>query len=141
MATSTQSADIRESTQRLQSRMNSFGAGIENIWVADSEFHAPTRSESGLYNSEGGLQTPVCFVFLNPITGEEIYQFYTPGEVYPPCPISLGTDTLFVAFSAQAELMTMLRLWNRMPARILDIEMEWLALQNEEYARAQMKNE
>jgi hypothetical protein len=141
MTTATQIAGGRESCQRLLSRLNALGAGIKNIWVADSEFHAPTKGESGLYNAEGGLQVPVCFVFLNAITGEEIRQFYVRGESYPPCPISLGPDTLFVAFSAQAELMTMLRLWDRMPSRILDLEIEWRALQNEEYTLNQMKNE
>lgn len=134
-------AGVRASCQRLLSRLNSLGAGIKNIWVADSEFHSPTKGETGLYDTEGGLQIPVCFVFLNPITGEEIRQFYLPGKSYPPCPISLGPDTLFVAFSAQAELMTMLRLWRRMPCRILDLEVEWRALQNEEYTLDQMKKE
>src|ERR1035437_5746116 len=141
MTTAIQTAGVRESFQRLLSRLNALGAGIKNIWVADSEFHAPTKGESGLYNSEGGLQIPVCFVFMNAITGDEIRQFYVPGESYPPCPISLGPDTLFVAFSAQAELLTMLRLWDVMPSRILDLEMEWLALNNEEYTRKQLKNE
>jgi len=141
MTTATQTAGVRESCQRLLSRLNALGAGIKNIWVADSEFHSPTKGETGLYDTEGGLQIPVCFVFLNPITGEEIRQFYTPGEPYPPCPIPLRPDTLFVAFSAQAELMTMLRLWDRMPSRILDLEMEWRALHNEEYLLDQMKKE
>jgi DNA polymerase-1 len=141
MITTTQIAGVSESCQRLLSRLNSLGAGIKNIVVGDSEFHSPITGETGLYDSEGGLQIPVCFVFFNPITGEEIRQFYTSGKLYPPCPISLGPDTLFVAFSAQAELMTMLRLWNRMPSRILDLEMEWRGLQNEEYTLDQMKNE
>jgi len=141
MFTPTEQAGVRESCQRLLSRLNGLGAGIKNIWVADSEFHAPTKSETGFYDAEGGLQIPVCFVFLNPITGEEIRQFYIPGEPYPPCPISLGIDALFVAFSVQAELLTMLRLWDQMPSRILDLEMEWRALKNEEYTLDQMKNE
>jgi len=130
-----------ESIGRLLARLNRMGAGITNIWVADSEFHSQGKSADGLYHAEGGLPVPVCFVFFNPFTGEEIRQFYRPDEPHPPCPISLGTDTLFVAFSAQAELLTMLRLWGKMPSRILDLEMEWLALTNEEYQRKQMKQE
>ncbi len=67
----------RESIGRLLSRLNSLGAGIENIWVADSEFHSQEKGTRGLYNAEGGLPVPVCFVFFNPITGSEIRQFYT----------------------------------------------------------------
>ena len=52
---------------------------------------------------------PVCFVFHNPITGETIEQFYRAGDPIPPCPIGLGPDTLLVAFTATAELTTMLR--------------------------------
>jgi DNA polymerase I len=141
MTAVTITADVRDSCQRLLSRLNLLGAGIKDIWVADSEFHSPTKGETGFYDTEGGLQIPVCFVFLNPITGEEIRQFYAPGKPYPPCPISLCPKILFVAFSAQAELMTMLRLWNRMASRILDLEMEWRALQNEEYTLDQMKKE
>jgi hypothetical protein len=131
----------RESIGRLLSRLNSLGAGIENIWIADSEFHSPEKGNGDLYNAEGGLPVPVCFVFFNPITGEEIRQFYWLGEPYPPCPISLDTHTLLVAFSAQAELMTMLQTWGRMPCRILDLEMEWLALNNEEHTLKTLKIE
>jgi hypothetical protein len=141
MITTTQTAGVSESCQRLLTRLNALGAGIKNIWVADSEFHSQTKGSTDLFNSAGDLQVPVCFVFFNPITGEEIRQFYEPGKSYPPCPISLGTDTLFVAYSAQAELMTMIRLWGQMPSRILDLEMEWRALKNEEYTLDQMKNE
>lgn len=131
----------RESIERLLARLNSLRAGIKNIWIADSEFHSQTKSATGMFDAEGGLQVPVCFVFFNPITDEEIRQFYAPGSFYPPCPISLGSDTLFVAFSSQAELLTMLRLWGVMPAGILDLEMEWLAINNEEYSLKKMKTE
>ena len=130
-----------ESIRRLFARLNGLGAGISNIWVADSEFHSQAKGSDGLYNAEGGLPVPVCFVFFNPLTGEEIRQSFESGAPYPPCPISLGNDTLFVAFSAQAELLTTLRLWGKMPSRILDLEMEWLAVTNEEYQRKQMKRE
>jgi DNA polymerase-1 len=131
----------RESIGHLLTRLNSLGAGIKNIWIADSEFHSQTKSATGLFDAEGGLQVPVCFVFFNPITDEEIRQSYTPGSPQPTCPISLAPETLFVAFSAQAELLTMLRLWGVMPARILDLEMEWLAINNEEYTLKKMKTE
>jgi DNA polymerase I len=131
----------RESIGRLLARLNSLGAGIRDIWIADSEFHSQAKSSTGLFDTDGGLQVPVCFVFFNPITSEEIRQFYTSLKPYPPCPISIGSDTLFVAFSAQAELLTMLRLWGAMPSRILDLEIEWLAMNNEEYRLRQLKSE
>src|ERR1700693_3142391 len=132
---------VRESVGALLDRLNSLGAGIKNIWVADTEFHSQTKSKSGKFDANGGLQVPVCAVFYNPITGEETRQFYIPGEPYPPCPIALGPDSLLVAFTATAELKTMLSLWDRMPTRVLDLEMEWLSINNEEYMRDRLKNE
>ena len=70
----------------------------------------------------------------------DVFQFYIPGEPYSPCPISLGPDSLLVAFAATAELKTMLSLWDRMPTRVLDLEMEWPSLNNEEYMRDRLKN-
>src|ERR1035441_10419413 len=104
--TTTPPADVAKSCVCLMAKLNSLGAGIKNIWVADSEFHSQEKDESGLYKRDGSRQVPTCFVFFNPITGQEIRQIYTLGEPSPPCPISVGTDTLFVAFAAQAGMMT-----------------------------------
>jgi hypothetical protein len=52
-----------ESIGRLLVRLNSLGAGIKNIWIADSEFHSQTKGSTGLFDADGGLQVPVCFVF------------------------------------------------------------------------------
>ena len=135
-------AGVAESCVRLVDKLNSLGAGIKRIFVCDSEFHSQTmNADTHLYTEDGTRQVPVCFVFWNPVTGEEIRQFYTPGAPYPPCPVSTGTDTLFVMFTAQAELMTMLVLWNVMPLRILDLDIEWRASNNEEYRLKEMKNE
>ncbi len=134
-------AGVGESCRLLMEKLNSLGAGVKNIWVCDSEFHSQLKSETGLYDKDGTRQVPVCFVFWNPITSEEIRQFYKPGEPYPKCHVSTGTDSLFVMFTAQAELMTMLVLWNAMPKRILDLDIEWRAANNEEYRLKEMKNE
>lgn len=132
----------RGSIGRLLARIQSINPAIKNIWVADSEFHSEFRAPgSELMDGNGGHQVPVCFVFHNPMTGETIEQFYRPGESIPPCPISLGPDALLVAFAATAELKTMLRLWRRMSARILDLDIEWRHLNNEEHRLDQMKNE
>jgi hypothetical protein len=101
------------------------------VWVADTEF----------YGADGDLQHPVCAVFHSPITGETVRQFYPPEPPYPPCPVDLSKKTLFVAFAAQAELMTFLQLGWEMPERIIDLYVEWRHINNEEFKLKAMKAE
>lgn len=131
----------KESIGILLSRLQAINPSIKRIIVADSEFHSKTQGATGRFDRDGDPQVPVCFVFLDPISGLEYRQFYRPGEPTPSCPINLGPDTLFVAFTAQAELMTTLALWGIMPSRILDLDIEWLARNNEEYTKEEMKRE
>jgi hypothetical protein len=97
----------------LQAALNTLGAGIENIWIADTEF----------YGADGDLPVPVCAVFQNPLTGQTLRQWYEPGDTPRP-PVPLDDSTLFIAFAAQAELMTFLQLGWEMPTRILDLFIE-----------------
>jgi hypothetical protein len=112
----------------LQAELNKLGAGIENIWIADTEF----------YGADGDLPVPVCAVYLNPLTGQVIRQWFTPCEKHQ-CPIPLNTSTLFIAYASQAELMTFLQLGWDMPRRILDLFTEYRHLNNEYYRVQQMK--
>lgn len=132
----------QESIERFFARVQAANPAIKHIWIADSEFHSEFKSAgSDLMDGQGGKPVPVCFVFHNPITGETIEQFYREGDPIPPCPISLGQDTLLVAFTATAELGTMLALWGKMSARVLDLDVEWRHLNNEEYLHNEMKRE
>lgn len=131
-----------ESIGRFFARVQAANPGIKHLWVADSEFHSSFKSpKSDLLDGQGGRPVPVCFVFHNPITGETREQFYRAGEPTPPPPVSLGADTLVVAFTATAELTTMLALWDRMSARVLDLDIEWRHIHNEEYKLKEMKIE
>lgn len=114
--------------QELQSELNNLGAGIEHIWIADTEF----------YGADGDLPVPVCAVFYNPLIGQTIRQWYEPGDASQP-PIPLDNSTLFLAFAAQAELMTFIQLGWEMPRRILDLFIEYRHLNNEYYRVQEMK--
>lgn len=116
--------------EQIMDHLNSIGAGLRNIWMADTEF----------YGADGDVPHPVCSVFLNPVTGQTIKQFYEVESPYPPCPVDLGKSTLFIAFAAQAELMTFIQLGWGMPQRILDLFIEWRHLNNEEFRLKAMKS-
>jgi DNA polymerase-1 len=132
----------QESVERFFARVQAVNPGIKHMWVADSEFHSQFKSPgSDLMDGQGGRPVPVCFVFHNPITGETLEQFYRAGEPIPPCPVNLGADTLLIAFTATAELTTMLALWGRMSMRVLDLAIEWTHFNNEEFTRERLKRE
>jgi DNA polymerase family A len=134
MSTATASAELltaaqRESIGRFFERVRSLNPRLKSLWVADSEFIA----------APGARPVPVCFTFHNPITGETIEQFYRKGEPIPPCPIVLGPDSLLVAFTATAELGSMLALWGRMSCRVVDLDIEWRHINNEEFTLKELK--
>jgi DNA polymerase I-like protein with 3'-5' exonuclease and polymerase domains len=131
-----------ESVRRFFARLQSEDPKIKEMWIADSEFHSEFKGrDSELMDGQGGRPVPVCFVFYNPITGEVREQFYRKGEEIPEPPISLGNDTLLIAYTATAELTTQLALWGRMSSRPFDLAIEWLHIQNEDNTLAQMKKE
>lgn len=132
----------QESIGRFFARVQAVNPGIKQLWVADSEFHSQFKSPgSDLMDGQGGRPVPVCFVFHNPITRETFEQFYRAGDPVPPCPINLGADTLLIAFTAIAELTTMLALWGRMSVRVLDLDVEWRHINNEEFTLKELKKE
>jgi DNA polymerase-1 len=131
-----------ESVKRFFARVQAVNPAIQEIWIADSEFHSEfSAPDSDLMDGRGGRPAPVCFVFFNPITGEVREQFYKKGQEIPGPPISLGQNTLLVAFTATAELTTMLALWGRMSSRILDLDIEWKHINNEDNTLKKMKIE
>jgi DNA polymerase-1 len=131
-----------ESIRRFFARVQSINPKIREIWIADSEFHSEfSAPESHLMDGQGGRPVPVCFVFFNPITGEVREQFYRKGDPIPEPPISLGADTLLIAFTAIAELLTMLALWGRMSTRVLDLAIEWVHINNEDTRLKDLKKE
>src|ERR1700741_29592 len=113
---------------QLLTALNNLGAGIQHIWIADTEF----------YGGDGDLPVPVCVVFFNPINAKTIRVWFQPGE-RPQCPIPLDNSTLFIAYAAQAELMTFLQLGWDMPRRILDLYTEFRHLNNEYFRLQEMK--
>jgi DNA polymerase I len=89
-----------------------FRAGV---WMVDFEFQTLPRGE---------LVIPECMVAKEFFSQRIIRQWFTPGEVYK-CPIPSGRDSLFVAYSAQAELGCYLQLGWTMPENILDLFAEF----------------
>jgi hypothetical protein len=59
----------RESIGILLSKLQAINPAIKRIVVADSEFHSKTQGAAGKFDHDGDPQVPVCFVFLDPISG------------------------------------------------------------------------
>jgi DNA polymerase I len=86
-----------------------------SIILSDTEY------EFGGVN--GNLLRPVCGVFKDFITGQE-WRLWR-GEFGPEPPFSTGPDTLFVAYYASAEIGFFRALNWPIPARILDLFVEF----------------
>jgi DNA polymerase-1 len=85
------------------------------IVAADFEFEFGGR--------DGNLPRPVCMVAKELRTGQEWRVWRGGFDSAPPFPI--GPDTLFVAFVASAELGCFRALGWPMPARVLDLYVEF----------------
>ena len=85
------------------------------VWLVDFEFSAPP----------GERPTPVCLVAREFRSGRtlRLWQDDLRGRRMPPYPI--GSDTLFVAYFASAELGCHLALGWPLPARVLDLYVEF----------------
>ena len=83
------------------------------VWAVDFEFTSPP----------GERPTPICMVARELRSGRTIRLWHDQFGPTPPFPI--GTDALFIAYTASAELNCFRVLGWPMPARILDLYTEF----------------
>ena len=86
---------------------------FRQVWASDFEFEAPP----------GERQIPVCLVARELKSGQTIRLWQSDLGDRPP--YDIGADSLFVSYSATAELSCHLALGWPMPARILDLFTEF----------------
>ena len=90
------------------------------VWAADFEFQAPS----------GNGPRPVCMVGRELRTGRELRLWRDELLALSRPPFDIGPHALFVAYYASAELGCFVALGWPMPARILDLYVEFRARQN-----------
>ena len=90
------------------------------VWVVDFEFRAP----------DGERPEPVCMVARELRGGTHFELWADELRTCTRPPFDLGSDTLFVAYYASAELSCFLALGWPMPARILDLFAEFRVASN-----------
>jgi DNA polymerase-1 len=91
---------------------------FSELWAVDFEYGAPP----------GGRPVPVCMVARELRSGRLLRLWHDELPASPPFPI--GPGSLFIAYAAQAELSCFLQLDWPMPARILDLYVEFSAATN-----------
>jgi hypothetical protein len=98
---------------------------FKEIWVCDFEFQAPGKDS---VVPPGERVRPVCMVAEELLSGRQIRLWRD--QLGPKAPFDTGDDSLFVSFSAPAELSCFLVLgWDK-PRHILDLYIEFIALRN-----------
>ena len=92
--------------------------GFREVWLVDFEFHAPA----------GERPRPLCLVAREWRSGRLIRLWEDELLALQGPPFSIDTDVLLVAYYASAELSCYLSLGWHMPARVLDlcVEFKWL---------------
>jgi len=93
-------------------------SNFRSTWLVDFEFHQP----------DGELPHVVCMVAREWYTKQTVRVWDGGFQDRPPYPI--GSEDLFVAYYASAELGCFLQLGWTMPARILDLFTEFRCLTN-----------
>jgi hypothetical protein len=86
---------------------------FREVWAVDFEFAA----------AEGEHQVPVCVVAWELISGRKVRLWQD--EFGPAPPYNVGTDSLFVAYYASAEIGCHIALGWPKPARVLDLFTEF----------------
>jgi hypothetical protein len=107
-------------------------AGFTEAVACDFEFNGWGRHDLGsdAPSPDGNPSLPVCMVARELVSGKEHRLWYADG--WPSCPpFSIGPRTLFVAYNNAAELGCFLALGWPMPARQLDLYVEFKMLRNE----------
>ena len=94
--------------------------GFRHIWLVDFEFHQP----------DGSRPEPICMVARQYPTGRTIRLWADELARLDRAPFPIGSDALFVAYYASAELGSFLALDWPMPARVLDLFCEFRCLTN-----------
>ena len=93
---------------------------FSEVWLVDFEFQAPP----------GERPIPVCLVGRELKSGREIRLWEDELTTMPEPPYSVGSGSLFVAYSAPAELTCHLALGWPMPENVLDLFVEFRNLTN-----------
>ena len=86
---------------------------FKEVWLVDFEFGAPP----------GDIQEPVCLVAWELKSGRKLRLWRDEFGATPP--YSIGTDSLFVAYFASAEIGCHLALGWPVPERVLDLFVEF----------------
>jgi DNA polymerase-1 len=103
-------------------------AGIVDVVAADTEF----------ISQPDGSQKPVCAVFYSLITQQVWKIWFEDGGPYQPPPFDLDR-VLLIAFRSDAEQGTFTMLgWDK-PAKVIDLYVEWLHINNETERRAELR--
>jgi DNA polymerase I len=102
---------------RLQ-LVGNFGR-FKEIWAVDFEFQN--------YDNGDRVQ-PVCMTAEDLLSGRQIRLWR--GQFGPNPPFNIGDDSLFVSYSAGAEVSCFLVLGWKKPLHILDLYVEFIALRN-----------
>jgi DNA polymerase I len=96
---------------------------FRNIVIADFEFDFGGHDSLGTAARSGERPRPVCMVARELRSGQTWQLWRGQFEFAPPFPI--GTDSLFIAYYASAELGCFLALNWPMPANLLDLFIEF----------------
>jgi hypothetical protein len=84
------------------------------VWLVDTEYATPL----------GDPVIPVCVVAFEFFSGQRIEQFFDPAQIYES-PLSVGKDSLTVAYAAQAECSCFLSLGWELPNYVIDLHAEF----------------
>jgi DNA polymerase I-like protein with 3'-5' exonuclease and polymerase domains len=84
------------------------------VWLIDTEYATPV----------GDPVIPVCLVATEFFSGRRIQQFFDPTQTYEN-PLSIGKDSLFIAYAAQAEWSCFLSLGWDVPIYVIDLHAEF----------------
>ena len=85
------------------------------------------------FSESGGNPTPVCMVSHDLVSGKILRVWLhqdEEGETTPSCPISVGYDTLYLTYSAGAEVGCHIALGWPIPERVLDTMAEFRVITN-----------
>src|SRR5690242_17617378 len=96
---------------------------FRHIVVADFEFHFGGHASIDEANRSGERPRPVCLVAKDLCTGQQ-WRLWSDG-FGPVAPFPTGSDSLFVAFYASAELGCFRTRGWPMPANVLDLFVEF----------------